>query len=141
MFDKKKKIEVNLYNLLYESEEIKKMRNLKEEALYIVAINKDGEVVSLDTMNNRFECSELRYNVMMPQNMKKLKEKYDRINAIALIYIHNHPNNTYETFTATDISSFISQKAKTKEHGMNLIDLLVVSKKSHYSLFQLSEVL
>lgn len=131
-------IEVDLNWLLTESELIKKTRMLSHEVLHIVAIDKKGNLVPIRTLD---EGRTSRITEPTMTDLTIIEKKYKELEAVALIYIHNHPNTCYETFTATDIRLFERQKNLLKNRGMNLVDLLVISEKTQYSLYQLLEVI
>lgn len=131
-------MEVNLNWLLNESSLIKKTRQLDYEVLHIIAITKNGDLVPLDTLSKK---AELEFSVRPPEDYVLLKKKYDEVGAVAVIYIHNHPEECYDTFTASDLAALMMQRKILAKRGMNLIDLLVVSKDSHYSLNQLSDIM
>lgn len=129
---------VDLDWLLNESKLIKRTRALPYEVLHVILINKEGKLIPLQTIETK---GNQEFSVKAPNNHEELKRKYDEHNGVALVYIHNHPNDCYDTFTASDLMSFSIEQKRLASKGMNLIDLLVVSKDSHYSLKELSQIL
>lgn len=128
---------INLDWVLNESKLIQRTRNKTYEVFHILVINKEGRILPLMTIDN----SEGKVNhVSPPTNITELKQKYDELGGIAVIWVHNHPRGYFDTFTEDDIATFNKYKEIYRKKGINLLDLLVVSEKSHYSLYQLQYI-
>ena len=129
---------INLDWVLNKSQLIQRTRKTNYEVFHILVIDKKGKIKPLYTVDNN---NNGRVNhVAPPKDLTSLKKKYDEADAIAAIWVHNHPRGYFDTFTVDDIATFNKYREAYREKGMNLLDLLVVSEKTHYSLYQLQYI-